>query len=50
MRGASPASDAALHLGNAGTASRYLAAACCRGGGAYPHDAVPRMRGTPSSG
>jgi len=47
--GAIPASRAELHLGNAGTAMRFLTAACCVGpdGGEYILDGVPRMRQRP---
>ncbi len=42
-----PADDAALHLGNAGTAFRFLTAAVCLGRGTYRLDGIPRMRERP---
>jgi 3-phosphoshikimate 1-carboxyvinyltransferase len=44
-----PAKKADLHLGNAGTAMRFLTAACCLGepGSVYTLDGVPRMRERP---
>lgn len=44
-----PANHAELHLGNAGTAMRFLTAACCLGdpGSEYTLDGVPRMRERP---
>ena len=46
-----PARSADLHLGNAGTAYRFLTAACCLGAPApasvYTLDGVPRMRQRP---
>ncbi len=44
-----PATKADLHLGNAGTAMRFLTAACCLGepGSTYKLDGVPRMRERP---
>ncbi len=49
-----PLGDTLLHLGNAGTAYRFLAAACCLRGdcpqtpvGAYRLDGIPRMRQRP---
>ncbi|MCC6580000.1 MAG: 3-phosphoshikimate 1-carboxyvinyltransferase [Phycisphaeraceae bacterium] len=45
--GGIPASKATLHVGNAGTAYRFLTAACCLGQGEYELDGVPRMRERP---
>ena len=45
--GSIPAESADLHLGNAGTAMRSLAAACCLGRGTYRLDGIPRMRQRP---
>ncbi len=44
-----PARQADLHLGNAGTAMRFLTAACCLGepGSVYTLDGIPRMRERP---
>ncbi len=44
-----PAKEAKLHLGNAGTAMRFLTAACCLGepGSVYELDGIPRMRERP---
>jgi len=44
-----PATKAGLHLGNAGTAMRFLTAACCLGdpGSEYTLDGIPRMRERP---
>lgn len=42
-----PAKEADLHLGNAGTAMRFLTAACCLGQGTYTLDGIPRMRERP---
>jgi 3-phosphoshikimate 1-carboxyvinyltransferase len=42
-----PAPEAALKLGNAGTAYRFLTAACCLGSGSYTLDGVERMRQRP---
>ena len=44
-----PAKQAELHLGNAGTAMRFLTAACCLGepGSVYTLDGIPRMRERP---
>ncbi len=42
-----PATDADLHLGNAGTAMRPLTAACCLGHGQYRLDGIERMRQRP---
>jgi len=42
-----PATEAALRLGNAGTAYRFLTAACCLGSGSYTLDGVQRMRERP---
>jgi 3-phosphoshikimate 1-carboxyvinyltransferase len=42
-----PADGADLFLGNAGTAYRFLTAACCLGLGPYRLDGVPRMRQRP---
>ena len=42
-----PRSSATLHLGNAGTAMRFLTAACCLGDGPYTLDGVRRMRQRP---
>ena len=36
-----------LHLGNAGTAMRFLTAACCLGEGVYELDGIERMRQRP---
>ncbi|MBI1369788.1 MAG: 3-phosphoshikimate 1-carboxyvinyltransferase [Planctomycetes bacterium] len=45
--GTIPAKDADLILGNAGTAMRFLTAACCLGHGTYTLDGIPRMRQRP---
>lgn len=45
--GRMPAAAADLFLGNAGTAFRFLTAACCLGDGPYLLDGVPRMRQRP---
>jgi 3-phosphoshikimate 1-carboxyvinyltransferase len=42
-----PATEAELFVGNAGTAMRFLAAACCLGRGPYRIDGTPRMRERP---
>jgi 3-phosphoshikimate 1-carboxyvinyltransferase len=44
-----PTTKANLHLGNAGTAMRFLTAACCLGepGSVYTLDGIPRMRERP---
>jgi 3-phosphoshikimate 1-carboxyvinyltransferase len=42
-----PSTQATLMLGNAGTAYRFLTAACCLGEGQYTLDGVPRMRQRP---
>ncbi|MBX2852979.1 MAG: 3-phosphoshikimate 1-carboxyvinyltransferase [Phycisphaeraceae bacterium] len=42
-----PVKEAELHLGNAGTAMRFLTAACCLGQGTYTLDGIPRMRERP---
>jgi 3-phosphoshikimate 1-carboxyvinyltransferase len=42
-----PADEAELFLGNAGTATRFLTAACCLGLGTYTIDGIPRMRERP---
>ena len=42
-----PAKSAELNLGNAGTAMRFLTAACCLGHGTYTLDGIPRMRERP---
>ncbi|MDH3583846.1 MAG: 3-phosphoshikimate 1-carboxyvinyltransferase [Phycisphaerae bacterium] len=42
-----PAATADVSLGNAGTAVRFLTAACCLGPGPYGLDGVPRMRQRP---
>ncbi len=42
-----PSQNAELMLGNAGTAVRFLTAACCLGKGTYKIDGVPRMRQRP---
>ncbi len=47
-----PAKQAKLHLGNAGTAMRFLTAACCLGepgspGGVYELSGIPRMHERP---
>lgn len=47
MAGELPADNADLFLGNAGTAMRFLAAACCLGDGTYTLDGIPRMRERP---
>ncbi len=41
------AKQAELHLGNAGTAMRFLTAACCLGDGTYTLDGIERMRERP---
>ena len=46
-RGDIPASSATLHLGNAGTAIRFLTAACCLGIGEFTLDGIDRMRQRP---
>ncbi len=47
--GTIPNQHADLHLGNAGTAMRFLTAACCLGapGSVYTLDGIPRMRERP---
>jgi 3-phosphoshikimate 1-carboxyvinyltransferase len=45
--GGPPNRDAKLHMGNAGTAMRFLTAACCLGFGEYELDGIPRMRQRP---
>lgn len=45
--GTIPAASADLHLGNAGTAMRFLTAAACLGQGDYTLDGIPRMRQRP---
>ncbi|MHC4996761.1 MAG: 3-phosphoshikimate 1-carboxyvinyltransferase, partial [Planctomycetota bacterium] len=45
--GVIPAQKADLSLGNAGTAIRFLTAACCLGEGEYTLDGIPRMRERP---
>ncbi len=45
--GGIPAGSAALHLGNAGTAMRFLTAALCLGYGEYTLDGIARMRQRP---
>ena len=45
--GAIPAAGARLHLGNAGTAYRFLTAACSLGDGTYTLDGDPRMHQRP---
>ena len=45
--GSIPAAEANLHLGNAGTAMRFLTAALCLGMGEYRLDGIPRMRQRP---
>ncbi|QNN24410.1 3-phosphoshikimate 1-carboxyvinyltransferase [Planctomycetales bacterium ZRK34] len=47
LGGKIPAKDAELILGNAGTAMRFLTAACCLGHGTYTLDGIPRMRQRP---
>jgi 3-phosphoshikimate 1-carboxyvinyltransferase len=42
-----PKDEATLDLGNAGTAMRFLTAACCLGAGTYVLDGVERMRQRP---
>ncbi len=42
-----PVDSAELFLGNAGTATRFLTAACCLGQGPYTIDGIPRMRERP---
>ncbi|MFQ5430061.1 MAG: 3-phosphoshikimate 1-carboxyvinyltransferase [Phycisphaerae bacterium] len=42
-----PNGEADLFCGNAGTAIRFLTAACCAGRGAYRLDGAPRMRERP---
>jgi 3-phosphoshikimate 1-carboxyvinyltransferase len=42
-----PATDKPLFLGNAGTAYRFLTAACCMGHGVYELDGIERMRQRP---
>lgn len=42
-----PADRAELHLGNAGTAMRFLTAALCLGKGTYTLDGIARMRERP---
>ncbi len=46
-KGGPPAREASLHLGNAGTAMRFLTAVCCLGFGTYELDGVARMRKRP---
>ncbi|MEM1107306.1 MAG: 3-phosphoshikimate 1-carboxyvinyltransferase [Planctomycetota bacterium] len=45
--GTIPRDAAELHLGNAGTAMRFLTAALCLGLGEYTLDGIPRMRQRP---
>ncbi|MEX2215257.1 MAG: 3-phosphoshikimate 1-carboxyvinyltransferase [Phycisphaeraceae bacterium] len=45
--GAIPSKGASLNLGNAGTAFRFLAAACCLGEGTFTLDGIARMRQRP---
>ncbi|MBB6431291.1 3-phosphoshikimate 1-carboxyvinyltransferase [Algisphaera agarilytica] len=45
--GTIPSTEAELHLGNAGTAMRFLTAALCLGLGEYTLDGIPRMRQRP---
>lgn len=49
LGGRIPKQSARLHLGNAGTAYRFLTAACCLGeaGNAYELDGIERMRQRP---
>ena len=47
LNGRFPADQAELNLGNAGTAMRFLTAACCLGQGTYTLDGIPRMRERP---
>lgn len=42
-----PVKEAELHLGNAGTAMRFLTAAMCLGQGSFTLDGIPRMRERP---
>ncbi len=42
-----PSGNTQLHLGNAGTAFRFLTAACCVGEGTYELDGIERMRERP---
>ncbi|MEM7575880.1 MAG: 3-phosphoshikimate 1-carboxyvinyltransferase [Planctomycetota bacterium] len=46
-KGGPPAREASLHLGNAGTAMRFLTAVCCLGFGVYELDGIARMRKRP---
>lgn len=49
--GVIPAAEASLHVGNAGTAARFLTAlVCCRPGGRYFFDGDPEMRLRPMGG
>jgi len=45
--GSIPSAAGQLHLGNAGTATRFLTAALCLGLGEYVVDGIPRMRERP---
>ena len=45
--GTFPKGEAQLFLGNAGTATRFLTAACCLGQGVRTIDGIPRMRERP---
>lgn len=47
MGALNPAPAGPLFLGNAGTAFRFLTAACCLGTGVYTLDGIPRMRQRP---
>jgi len=47
QNGKIPAESAELMLGNAGTAMRFLTAACCLGHGTYTLDGIERMRQRP---
>jgi 3-phosphoshikimate 1-carboxyvinyltransferase len=47
LGGRIPASAADLHVGNAGTAMRFLVAALCLGRGRFRIDGSPRMRSRP---
>lgn len=48
--GGSPESPLTLHVGNAGTAARFLMAFLCLGRGVYRLEGVPRMHERPQAG
>jgi 3-phosphoshikimate 1-carboxyvinyltransferase len=48
-RGGTPEQPLELHVGNAGTAARFLSAMACLGGGSYRLSGVPRMHERPQA-